>query len=62
MKTIVHVMKTDHEEQMKAMSKTVAALTTPAVRNGSETRNRTMNPAAFEPTERNAVVGVGAPW
>ena len=30
--------------------------------NGSTTRMRTMKPAAFEPTERKAVIGVGAPW
>src|SRR5213082_1087348 len=27
------------------------------IRNGSSTRRRTMNPAAFEPTERYAVTG-----
>ena len=32
-----------------------------SMKNGSSTRRRTTNPAAFEPTDRNAVTGVGAP-
>ena len=31
------------------------------MKNGASTRSRTTKPAAFEPTERKAVTGVGAP-
>ena len=32
------------------------------VKKGSRMRRATMKPAALEPTERKAVMGVGAPW